>query len=838
MPAPASVPELLDLVRKSGVADEAKLKAYLAKQQPPAAPSDPVKYAQVLVRDGIITFFQAEQLLQGKWKRFTIGKYKVLEKLGAGGMAQVFLCEHKLMRRRVAVKVLPVPKAEDKSSLDRFYREARLVAAVDHPNIVRAYDIDQDENLHFLVMEYVDGTNLQDLIKKFGPLDVTRACHYIYGSAVGLQHAHEMGLVHRDIKPGNILVDRSGVVKLLDLGLARFFHDEDDNLTRMNDENVLGTADYLAPEQALDSHTVDIRADLYSLGATFYFLLTGSPPFPEGSVAQKLIWHQSREPRPITALRPEVPEELVQVVQKMMAKDVANRYQTPAEVIEALAPWVAAPIPPPEEREMPQLSPAAAGAPVSTVMSRGGTGSGPAIAPRMPAAVSPGSSSGSPTVIAPGTGSGRKATAPIRNAAETTPENGVWESLSDEVQPAAGDTARPAPLTVTGRSDRYRKKEAPKAGRKFPVLLVALAAVVLLGGGAVGAYFAFFRKPADGGVTGPGEPVARRLWVTKAGGEGTFPTIAHALKAASPGDTIAIADERHVESVRLHRLKDVTIESGLSGGRPATVEAAGGGTVIDANNADGVKVRNLELDGKGAADVGVLVVGVCPGLTFEGVTVRGAKLTPVRVQNAAGDPARPILFDRCRVLLAPTNDAGVSLTGQLDTKAVTIRNCRIEGPGKAGVRFDGPVVDAEVTGCRLYNLDAAVVIPRPLDNKPVRVRITGNTGYDLKAAGVLFEFPPAENKGRLDVTVAKNYFAKTPSAVHAGDPGGEIAGVRFQDNAFGKGSGPGNVKDAAVPLDAPELPDPNPADDAAFLRFPAGGPEPAVGPNKARVGAN
>ena len=194
MPAPASVQELLDLVTKSGVADEGRMRTYMAKQaEQGQLPTDPSKLAGQLVRDGLLTYFQAEQLLQGKWKRFSIGKYKVLERLGSGGMGQVFLCEHKLMRRRVAVKVLPTAKADDKASLERFYREARAVAAVDHPNIVRAYDIDQEDNLHFLVMEWVDGTNLQDLIKKFGPLDITRACHYMYGSAVGLQHASEMG---------------------------------------------------------------------------------------------------------------------------------------------------------------------------------------------------------------------------------------------------------------------------------------------------------------------------------------------------------------------------------------------------------------------------------------------------------------------------------------------------------------------------------------------------------------------------------------------------------------------------------------------------------------------
>jgi serine/threonine protein kinase len=296
MPAPTSADEFLQLARKSGVLDERRLDAYLETYTATEAlPAEPARLAGILVRDGLLTHFQAEQFLLGKWRRFTIGKYKVLERLGAGGMGSVYLCEHKLMRRRVAVKVLPTAKADDPAALERFYREARAVAALDHPNIVRAYDIDQDDKLHFLVMEHVDGSNLQEIVKKSGPLDPIRAAHYIHQAALGLQHAHESaGLVHRDIKPGNILVDRNGIVKVLDMGLARFFHDQEDNLTKKFDENVLGTADYLAPEQAIDSHGVDIRADIYSLGATFYFCLTGRTPFNEGSVAQKLIWHQTR----------------------------------------------------------------------------------------------------------------------------------------------------------------------------------------------------------------------------------------------------------------------------------------------------------------------------------------------------------------------------------------------------------------------------------------------------------------------------------------------------------------------------------------------------------------
>src|SRR5262245_31562817 len=365
MPAPATVPEFVTLIQKSGIVDPARVAAYLQQLRGQSSlPAEPNKLAGLMVRDGLLTYFQAEQFLLGKWKRFAIGKYKVLEKLGSGGMGQVFLCEHKIMRRRVAVKVLPTAKADDPSSLERFLREARAVSALDHPNIVRAYDIDQDDNLHFLVMEYVDGTNLQDLIKRHGPMDTLRACHYIYQAAFGLQHAFDMaGVLHRDIKPGNILIDRSGTVKILDMGLARFSHDEEDLLTKKYDENVLGTADYLAPEQALDSHNVTIRADIYSLGATFYFMLTGNPPFTEGSVAQKLIWHQSKEPKPIAAYRPDVPAEIIAIVQRMMAKEPDERYQSPQDVAEALAPLVATPIPPPPEHEMPRLSPAAMSSP-------------------------------------------------------------------------------------------------------------------------------------------------------------------------------------------------------------------------------------------------------------------------------------------------------------------------------------------------------------------------------------------------------------------------------------------------------------------------------------------
>ena len=562
MPAPATVAELLDLVQKSGVADDSRLIPYLDKlKKQSGLPTEPAKFAGLLVRDGMLTYFQAEQLLQGKYKRFNLGKYKVLEKLGSGGMGTVFLCEHKLMRRRVAVKVLPSAKASDEASLGRFHREAKAVAALDHPNIVRAYDIDQDENLHFLVMEYVDGTNFQDLIKKFGPLDVVRACHYIYGVAVGLQHANEIGLVHRDIKPGNILLDRTGVVKILDLGLARLTLDTEDNLTKQYDENILGTADYLSPEQAEDSHSVDIRSDIYSLGATFYFLLTGSQPFPEGTIPQKLIWVRGREPKAIRAIRPEVPEEVAAIVAKMMAKNPDHRYLTPSEVMAALASWASTPIAPPPEREMPQLSPAISGG-------TGGTRPGGGASPRSmisPVPLLNGlNHAGMPTV-----GNTGNTPSPMRDSSEVP----VWESLADvpiELNPSAAESSTPLPAP---KSARYRPTGTERKGRRFTPLLIGFT-VLILGGAAAGAYFAFFnKKPIEPTVSGDKR---KRITVSKsqaqAGAEHTVASLREAIEKASPGDTIAIADSPiSVQFLRLRAMKDLTIESGLSGGKPVAI---------------------------------------------------------------------------------------------------------------------------------------------------------------------------------------------------------------------------------------------------------------------------
>jgi serine/threonine protein kinase len=344
MPAVATVSDFLQVARKSNQIDNARLDEFLGAH--PSLPSEPRKLAQVLIRQGLITTFQAEQFLQGKYKGFRIGHYRVIERLGAGGAGTVYLAEHELMQRRVAVKVLPTELLEDPSIVARFRQEAQAAAVLDHPNVVHVYDLRQEGKLHYIVMEYVDGPNLQQILARKKALEVSVACEYIRQAALGLQHTHDAGMVHRDVKPANILVDSTATVKVLDLGLARVERVDEEGITRKyNNGAVLGTADFLAPEQALNLHEVDFRADIYGLGATLYTLLTGRPPFDGGSIAQKLMWHQTRAPKPIKSLRPEVPAELADLVGRMLAKKPADRPATMRKVAEALVPWASEALP-------------------------------------------------------------------------------------------------------------------------------------------------------------------------------------------------------------------------------------------------------------------------------------------------------------------------------------------------------------------------------------------------------------------------------------------------------------------------------------------------------------
>jgi serine/threonine protein kinase len=301
--------------------------------------------ASELLARGWLTPFQVNQLLQGR--NLVLGSYVVVERIGEGGTGQVFKARHIHMKRLVALKVIRPELLADPEVVARFYREVEVASQVSHPNIVQAYDAGPAGGNHLLAMELVDGIDLEKLVREQGPLSAEQAGDYVRQAALGLQHIHECGLVHRDIKPSNLLVTRpaagrtgtGGVIKVLDLGLARLLATNKDGSPAVSADGktTMGTVDYMSPEQALDFHNVDIRSDIYSLGCSFYFLLTGRPPFAGGTLAEKLMRHQRSEPDPAEGFRADLPPGLPAVLKRTTAKDPAERYSTPGEVAQALA---------------------------------------------------------------------------------------------------------------------------------------------------------------------------------------------------------------------------------------------------------------------------------------------------------------------------------------------------------------------------------------------------------------------------------------------------------------------------------------------------------------------
>jgi eukaryotic-like serine/threonine-protein kinase len=874
MPAPTSVDEFVDLIRKSSILEEPRLSAYVQKlKADPNTATEINGVAGLFVRDGLLTYFQAEQFLQGKWKRFTIGKYKVLEKLGSGGMGQVFLCEHKLMRRRVAVKVLPTAKASDPSSLERFYREARAVAALDHQNIVRAYDIDQDENLHFLVMEYVDGSSLQDIIRKTGPMNVTRACHYMYWSAIGLQHAHAAGLIHRDIKPGNILVDRQGVVKILDLGLARFFNDDQDLLTKKYDESVLGTADYLAPEQAVDSHTVDGRADIYSLGATFYFLLTGNPPFAEGTVAQKLLWHQTRTPKPVREVRPEVPADVAAVLGKMMSKKPEDRYQTPAHLSEALLKFTQTPIPPPPDIEMPQLSAAAQG-----------TASGPmtvtaaprtiATAPRTPPPVhapratatagAPAASpppAPSPPVPAPGKQQAagvavadvetrRNKPAPVVEPIPDSVPGGspIWEAISAETaNTARADTDR---KRRDGRSSRKYKPAPPdlkfggksgsrsgrgKTRKPFPlgVVLAIAAGVVLIIAGVVATYWFGFRDKKTSLLPTGTEP--RTLVLTKnPTGPLQYASVQKAIADFRTGDRMEFADPVWEEDVVLSRVKGLVLTA-PEGKRVVWRSPPGRASpqLLSLHGIDGGRISGITFQAEGR-DHAIRIAGACPGLVIEEVECLDATSAPLVINDCTGERDRPAVIRRTRLANPGGKESRAAALFTSDQTAtakvpnppgywnVKFVNCVIEGPYRVGAfDFYGTALGVEISHCRVWKAGSGVHFGK---NTPSvwRVDVVGNTFHTMTRAGIEIEDAVAMKRPENQIAFRQNYFLYTPAVSQVT---GDTTDARFlsaEGNFRKNGTPPGSPLTPTTEIDV-ELPaDPN--DRVHFLMYDRSSP--------------
>jgi len=295
--------------------------------------------ANELVRRQNLTQYQAEVLIRGQTRGLVLGNYVIREKLGEGGMGMVFKAHHRRMKREVALKVLPPGLTNSPDAIARFHREVEAAAKLTHPNIAAAYDADESDGLHFLVMEYIDGPSLSAYVKESGVVNVGAAVNLILQAARGLAHAHARGVVHRDIKPGNLLVNREGTLKVLDMGLAQLqveagARQEMTELTQSG--RVMGTVDYMAPEQALDAKRVDHRADIYSLGCTLFFLVTGRAMSPDGTLTQKLLWHQNEAVPSLTEVCDGATQELDEVFQRMVAKTPEERHSSVRELIEEL----------------------------------------------------------------------------------------------------------------------------------------------------------------------------------------------------------------------------------------------------------------------------------------------------------------------------------------------------------------------------------------------------------------------------------------------------------------------------------------------------------------------
>jgi len=753
MAAPASTESFLDLVRKSTVLDDDILDSYLdQKQQLGALPAGVEQLARQLVEDGLLSVFQAEQLLQGKWRGFTLGRYRILERLGKGGMGMVYLAEHQVMRHRAALKVLPKDQAGNSGVLKRFQREARAAAALHHNNLVHAFDFDSQDGMYFLVMEYVDGINLQNLVERRGGLGAARAANYIRQTAIGLQYAFETaGLIHRDIKPANLLLDRSGTVKILDMGLARFFHDKADELTRNLDDNaILGTADYIAPEQAVDSHDVDIRADIYGLGATFYYLLAGRPPFLEGSLAQKLLWHQLREPQPVEQLVPGLPAGLAAVVRKMMAKEKEERYQTPGEVVAALEPWAATALVPPEEEYLPRLCRAAQGS------RSGGTAPAP-----------PDSSDSSSTDCA------------IQSKQETYPDFAPAPTGAAADRQAITTDGPPSDLIrgfqesdQLGVQPEGQPRRRRRQRRLWPGALAAVVCVLGAGLG-VGIYMAsspsmpFTSTP---GSTGPGgetavKPASGVVLVPASGPEQACASVQDAWTKANPGDRIKVKADNLREKLILNRkVKDVVLEGDSPSGKPVVWQypAPPGATLhpplLQVHNQAGLQVKGFVFDGQDCCEDVILVVGECPGLRFENLYVLGFIRSAVRLFGAVGTSQQPIVLTQLRLqtsdLPKPQEaDSLITLTASKGQtcKQIQLTDCRLEGPAKALVLVEGAVADVLCERDRFFNGGDGLFFKK-VANAPTSIQgltVFSCTFCSLKTGLHWESFPDAKTPDRL-----------------------------------------------------------------------------------------
>ena len=799
-----SVESFISVLQRSGLVDQTIVEQQFERFREESATQTAESLAQFLVRQNVVSPWQAGKLLQGKHKGFFLGRYKLISLLGKGGMSSVYLAEHVVMQRRCAIKVLPWKMVRNSSYLDRFLREARAVASLDDPNIVRAYDVDHEKNgdleIHFLVMEYVEGRNLYDLVQREGSLPVAVAVDFIRQGALGLQHAHEAGLVHRDVKPGNFIVDRKRVVKLMDLGLARLVQDgEDRSLTIEHDERVLGTADYLAPEQAVNSHDVDARADIYGLGCTLFYLLTAQPPFQEGTLTQRLLAHQTQAPPSIRKLRPEVPADLEDILDRMLEKDREQRWQTAGDVADQLQKWL-------DKHSGDAVFSASAQEITTGAAEQGGAeeseefGEAPASGSPLGDFLSSLSDSDLPFGKQPS--SLKRKNAATRRPQETPRFSNLEPQMPDSNIMASGaGSGISGPVSSVLNAERARRRKQTRS----VLLVVALAVVIGLVAGATlfwpgirsGMGLASGPKVDEENVTqtsaGPnsGESNGGRSAASQqeivlpqskdplrriqggrvdVGPGGHFATIASALnwlaanrnpRAENPVREVIIAPGTWEEPLQVPTPGLLPYSQGLriagASGGEVILAPPGDGPAIQLAATEGISIENLTVEGAGRPVV-IDWSGRSLDTQLTGLRLRNVEQVGIAIRDVTGGDGQQRWRIADCVLFGKSESAvGIQLQSSFsnDLHDGEIANCRFLGPMTAGIRCEGPVRDLELRQNIFHDLVVAVSFSA-VSTPPRQLTVRNNT-FDQVGIGI--DFAASFGDAQPGVTLRKNLFA-------------------------------------------------------------------------------
>lgn len=603
------------------------------------------------------------------------GRYHVVRPLGEGGMGSVFLARDAELDRDVAIKVLPGDRVTSTDTVKRFRREAQALARLSHPGIVQAFDVGEHDGKPFLVMEYVAGVNLADRLKASGPLPPTRAADVGHQVALALAYAHSQGLVHRDVKPGNLILTPEGRVKLLDLGLARFLQDHVGDGTRTREGAGMGTPDYSAPEQFRDARTADARADVYALGCTLYHLTGGRVPFPGSSLSEKLSAHEALEATPLEELNPDVPLGLALAVRKMMGKRPAERFQTAREAADALAPYVA----------------------------------------------------GGATTIDDFRQTAAWDGSQIRTGGRRRSRG--WQLVAGLI---AGLLVAVLGLTAAERAGWVRFGGAPEVaqGPSAPVKPPDVAP-----------------QPAPVPVAVPDDPDVLTVSQKPEDG-GKYRTIADALAAVKPGQTVRVLDAseyaEHVWLLVRNRHEGVTVEAP----RGAVLRQPQSPALVYVKDVPGVTVRGFRLPLGGKNTHGAVVRGASPGSALEDLDVTaqpdGASRVGVSLEALDCPFPRAVVVRGCR---ATSLRVGMRVSGSDDSgrKGVPCRGARLVGNVVenclGGIVVSGDADDCQIVGNRTYRGTACGIQVTALIGRPRRLLIANNTVAESNLSFAVFGRP-------------------------------------------------------------------------------------------------